>query len=105
MSGKQPTIIDRCKNVKAVFDALSIIKKLAVVLGLLGSLGGVGGLGYFYTDESTPEPVAEALPDMAVEYSSKGHTHDIPPAVDCDPMINRAVEAWARKHDPQGLGH
>ena len=71
MSDKKLTIIDRCKNLKAVFDALSILKKLGIILGFLSSLG---GLGYFATDMIDPEPVIEDLPkiiEVRKKYFSK----------------------------------
>jgi len=113
MSDKKPTIIDRCKNLKAVFDALSILKKLGVVLGFLSSLGGIG---YFATDTDepgyapAPSKYVKPASDNAVkvpEYALKDHAHPQPAPIimDCRADIQQAITEYNKKHDPQKLGH
>ena len=105
MSDKKPTIIDRCKNLKAVFEALSVLKKLGVILGFLGSLGGVG---YLATDDD-PEPTVQEnrTVEPQPEYALKGHTHSQPVQTITDhaPSVKQAIDDYDKKHDPQQLGH
>jgi len=103
------------KKVKLFWDAYKM------VIGVVAIITGLGLGGYtVYEDEpeAQPEPITVNKVDelkiihVNPEYALKGHAHPpvqhpepIVPEVDFEPMINRAVEAYARKHDPQGLGH
>jgi len=102
------------KKVKLFWDAYKMIIGLVAVLTSLG----IGGYAAYDEVEAIPEPVeVDTVDELKIihinpEYALKGHTHPpvqqpepIVPEIDYKPMINRAVEAFARKHDPQGLGH
>jgi hypothetical protein len=109
-------ILEKLKMLKTLFDAWKIY---IYVAGLITAI--TGGV-YVVTDEVEPEAQLEPVVVNRVDelkiihvvpgYALKAHTHQIKPQpepevlkIDLEPMINRAVEAYARKHDPQGLGH
>ena len=105
------------KKVKLFWDAYKMIIGVVALFGSLG-LGGYAAYDDEAEPEAKPEPVTvDKVDELKIihikpEYALKGHTHPpvqhpepIVPEVDYEPMINRAVEAHARKHDPRGLGH
>lgn len=94
-------IINSCKNLKAVFDALSILKKLGVVFGFLSSLGSIG---YFYTDTTEPAPEPEPVVQPTPEYALKNHEH-LRSEKDWGTEIKKAIIGYDKQHDPKKLQH
>ena len=104
------------KKIKLFWDAYKII------IGIIAILSGLGITGYATYEPDEPQkpltaPVIDKVDSLTIthinpDYALKIHTHQVKPQpepevpkIDFEPMINRAVEAYARKHDPQGLGH